>query len=144
MAASLTLRLLTGSTLKANMYCCSPLMPLNISRRKAWCWRSENWYSETHGSASGSASGAMCAILCWALGYVLPPGWALFGALAAALQFGVFGLWMNSYFGGAVARQRGCDCTGFPGANAARGVRHSRRPRCARSGVILLFASRPV
>src|SRR6185312_9080426 len=47
--------------------------------------------------------GLMCGAIFWALEFVLPPGWALFGAFAAALQFGIFGIWMNSYFGGAVS-----------------------------------------
>lgn len=46
--------------------------------------------------------GLMGAALCWALGGALPPRWALLGSLLAGLQFGVFGFWMNSYFGGAV------------------------------------------
>ncbi|MDP9169410.1 MAG: hypothetical protein M3N54_02225, partial [Acidobacteriota bacterium] len=38
--------------------------------------------------------GLMCAAICWSLGFIVPPVWALFGAIAAALQFGIFGLWM--------------------------------------------------
>src|SRR3954464_6078362 len=44
--------------------------------------------------------GVMCGTLCWALRFVIPPAWALAGALGAGLQFGIFGIWMNSYFGG--------------------------------------------
>jgi hypothetical protein len=86
--------------------------------------------------------GAMCAVFFWALGYVMPPGWALFGAFAAALQFGIFGLWMNSYFGGAVAASAGAIVLGS--------VVRMRQPEKARSsaalcafGLIVLFASRP-
>src|SRR5581483_7075658 len=38
--------------------------------------------------------GLMCGALCWALGEIVPPIWAFAGALGAALQFGIFGLWM--------------------------------------------------
>jgi len=47
--------------------------------------------------------GLMCAAIEWALRAWLPPFWALLGALLAALRFGVFGYWMNSYWGGAAA-----------------------------------------
>jgi hypothetical protein len=87
--------------------------------------------------------GVMCAAIFWALGYVLPPGWALFGAFAAALQFGIFGLWMNSYFGGAAAAAAGALVLGS--------IVRMRQPEKARSsaalcalGIIILFASRPV
>jgi len=86
--------------------------------------------------------GLMCAMLRWALGYVFPPGWALFGSLLAGLQFGIFGLWMNSYFGGAVAAAAG--------ALIAGSLVRMRRPEKIRSsaalcafGLIVLFASRP-
>ncbi len=86
--------------------------------------------------------GVMCAALVWALGYIFPPGWALFGGMIAALQFGIFGLWMNSYFGGAVAATAG--------ALIAGSLARMRRPEKAASsaalcafGLIVLFASRP-
>lgn len=86
--------------------------------------------------------GMMCATLAWALRYALPPGWAFFGAMAAALQFGIFGLWMNSYFGGAVAASAG--------AIVLASIVRMRNPDKARSsaalcafGIIVLFASRP-
>lgn len=46
--------------------------------------------------------GAFIAALCWALQGWLPPGWALLGSLIA-LDLCLFGYWMNSYWGGAVA-----------------------------------------
>jgi hypothetical protein len=46
--------------------------------------------------------GAMAFTLCWALQGWLPPKWALLGALIS-LDVCLFGYWMNSYWGGAVA-----------------------------------------
>ncbi len=72
--------------------------------------------------------GLMCALFAWALGYVLPPAWALFGAFVAALQFGIFGFWMNSYFGGAAAAGAGAIVVGsLARMRAARKGAH--RPR---------------
>jgi len=86
--------------------------------------------------------GAMCAILFWALGHVFPARWALFGACAAALQFGIFGLWMNSYFGGAVAASAGAIVAASLVRVRTEGKERSSAALCA-FGVILLFASRP-
>lgn len=89
------------------------------------------------------STGLMCGALCWALFYVVPPVWALAGALGVALQFGIFGLWMNSYFGGAVAASAGALVFGAlirmrqPGKAASSGA------LCA-VGIILLFATRPL
>ncbi|HVV47720.1 MAG TPA: hypothetical protein VHC72_21055, partial [Bryobacteraceae bacterium] len=85
--------------------------------------------------------GLMCGALCWALGYLLPLRWALCGALGAALQFGILGFWMNSYFGGAVAATGGA---------IAAGALLRMRARLASSailcgiGLIILLASRPL
>ncbi len=73
--------------------------------------------------------GLMCGILYWALGGILPRGWALFGACAAAVQFGIFGFWMNSYFGGAVTACGGALVFWRTASNAAQSL--SLRQWCA-------------
>ncbi len=46
--------------------------------------------------------GVMCATLCWMLQGWIPPVYALLGTLIAIGQIGIFGYWMDSYWGGAV------------------------------------------
>lgn len=50
----------------------------------------------------------MCSVLLWALQGWMPPQWALFGALLVVGRFGVYGSWINSFWGGAVAAIGGC------------------------------------
>jgi len=45
----------------------------------------------------------MSVAIAWMLHAWLPPRWALIGALAATMQFGIFSYWSQSYWGGCVA-----------------------------------------
>ena len=47
--------------------------------------------------------GLMCMAVCWMMQGWLPPAWAFYGSLLVGLKIGIFGLWINSYMGGASA-----------------------------------------
>jgi hypothetical protein len=83
--------------------------------------------------------GLMCGALCWALAALLSWRWALFGSAIAALQFGIFGFWMNSYFGGAVAAMAGALVFG-----AIARPRTTPNALVCALGLVVLFASRPL
>ncbi|HWD99543.1 MAG TPA: hypothetical protein VG345_10915, partial [Bryobacteraceae bacterium] len=84
--------------------------------------------------------GVMFGAICWALSQALPVRWALLGACLAAMQFGIYGFWMNSYFGGAAAASGGALVFGSL-------LRIRRDPATSGAlcafGLIVLFASRP-
>lgn len=53
------------------------------------------------------AIGLMCGCLTWMLQGWLPPKWALIGGILAALNFGFFGYWSQSYWGGTMSAAGG-------------------------------------
>jgi hypothetical protein len=85
--------------------------------------------------------GVMCTVLCWMLQQWLPPGWAMAGAVWAALQLGLTSYWINSYWGGAAAATGG----GLILGAAARLSRAVTATNCGvmAIGLALLAASRP-
>src|SRR5579884_2880834 len=54
------------------------------------------------------SEGAISALCYWMLRGWTTPGWALFGGVLAAMEFGPLCSWMNCYWGGAVSAMAGC------------------------------------
>ena len=85
---------------------------------------------------------AMIGAIVWALQGWLPPQWALLGGILALLRLGLFGYWINSYWGGALAALGGALVIGA----LPRIVRFAR-PRDAAIlalGEVILAMSRPL
>ena len=85
--------------------------------------------------------GLMCGAVCWMLQAWVPPAWAVCGALVAALQIGIGGYWMNSYFGGALPAAAGALLIG----TIPRFLRRPTRTAAAifAMSVVALVSTRP-
>ncbi len=85
--------------------------------------------------------GLMCALVCWMLQAWLPPHWALLGGVLAVMRLGLFGYWINSYWGGAVPAIGGLLVLGA----LPRIMRRTRLrdTLLMASGIVILANSRP-
>lgn len=82
-----------------------------------------------------------CAALTWFLRACVPPGWALYGGMLAAIRIGAASYWDNSYWGGSVAALGGSLALG-----AYLRLRKRWQPSAAfwfAIGVVLLANTRP-
>lgn len=86
-------------------------------------------------------AGAMIAALTWMLFQWLPGRWALVGGLLMALQLGVRGPWVQTFYGGALAATGGALLLGaVPGVQSKRSVRSAF---LLGIGLVILATTRP-
>jgi hypothetical protein len=86
--------------------------------------------------------GVMFAAICWTMQGWLRPTWALYGTLIAILKFGLSGIWVDSYLGGAAGAIGGALLIG----SLPRIRRKDSSPGCWVSfglGMVLLLNTRP-
>jgi len=91
--------------------------------------------------------GVLAAVLCWAMQGWLPPQWALLGTIIS-LDLCLFGYWMNSYWGGAMAGIGGALVIGAYGRMVWRKKARKRNggsalPWLFGAGAVILLLTRP-
>jgi hypothetical protein len=87
------------------------------------------------------STATMCAAILWALQGWLPARWALLGAILVVLRLALFGYWINSYWGGAVAAVGGALVIGA--LPRVMRFRHVRDVVILGVGAAILANSRP-
>lgn len=87
------------------------------------------------------SSAVMCGAICWMLQGWVPLSWALTGGLLAAVRWGIFSYWTESYWGGTVAAIGGALIAGaLPRIFRSRSV---WPPVVFVAGMLVLANSRP-
>ena len=87
------------------------------------------------------SSAAMAAALCWQLQDMMPPVWAFWGGLLAAIRISTISYWSDSYWGGSVAAFAGCVLLG----SVSRWAKRPAMPIALLAAVatVLVVANRP-